>query len=338
MANRYEIGTATSLDDLIRTKLRNFATATLGYTDDEGTSAAGRQYLSRSGGGLSLFFSCRFDTGTPQNLGLYQALGYINAGTQPGNHTSDSGNGIVTSTNATFVTGRSVVLANTSMNYWFFGDGAASNYVHVVVEPTPGSGSFRHFGFGLLGKVGTWTGGEYCYGHRTATAGSVNVNNSYLLDGLNRASAANPPFVATLHIESLPLQVASGKWGVVWGDRNTARGNDRGGTAREAIQGGFRGGPVAFPFAKWGNTPSQGLVPLTPIWCFYTKDGGAGDDRCYPLGFMRDTRAININSYSGGDQISVGGDTWILFPSEQKGTNTGASTGNQGIAYKLIAN
>lgn len=319
----YEAGQTTSIDDLFKSKLRTFALAN-GWTDPESPAVNGRQYYSKTGSGLNCFFGFRWDTTTPANVGVYQALTYVNGSTVPGSHTNDSGQGVVTSfDNNTVTGGRCIDLDNNTNNYWFF---ESDDYIHVVVEKTPVN--FRHFGFGQLQKFGTWTGGEYAYGHYTPTPGVSGDNNCALLDGLSSGSGL--AYLPSIHAESLPSQTASGKWLVCGGAYTMNATTDRGGTGRNFAQGGFRSGPVAYPFAKWSGTPSQGLVPLTPIVVLY-----ANGTRVHPLGMMRDVRAINMASYAGGQEITVGSDTWIVFPTVVKGTISG-TTLNQGIAYKKV--
>lgn len=321
----FEQGQATSIDDLFRNKLRTFAIAN-GWTDSEGTSAAGRQYFEKTGSGLNCKVAFRWDTGTPANVGIYNHLAYINSSTVPGSHTDDSGNGTVTSfTNATANNSRRISLDNDTNNYWFFED---DDYIHCVVEPV--AGTFRHFGFGQIVKVGTWTGGEYAYGMQGNS--SVSTSDAQLLDGLSRGAGVST-FQATMHVESLPGQGAS-KWAVVWGGGATSIGNDRAGNVREFVQGGMRSGPMLFPFAKWSATPLQGLIPLTPIWCFYRRTNSSPTTSVYPLGYMKDVRAINVRHHNAADELLIGSDTWVVFPSGIK--NTG-DAGNQGIAYKKVS-
>lgn len=320
----FEKAQATSIDDLFRTKLRTFALAN-GWTDSEGTSVAGRQYFEKVAAGLNCKVAFRWDTATPANVGIYNHLTYSGGATVPGSHGDDSGNGTVTSfSNTTANNSRRAALDNDTNNYWFF---EGDDYIHCVVETTPGT--VRHFGFGQIAKVGTWTGGEYAYGQQGVS--SVSITDGQLLDGLARGSGVST-FQATMHVESLPGQGAS-KWAVVWGGGATNIGNDRAGNVREFVQGGMRSGPMSFPFAKWSATPLQGLIPLTPIWCFYRRTNSSPTTSVYPLGYMKDVRSINIASHNLGDELLIGSDTWVVFPS---GSKTTGDSGNQGIAYKKV--
>ncbi len=323
----YENAQFSSISDLF-SKLNTFAVAN-GWTADY--SASDRLFLTRS----TCSVAFRWSTVSPTVAAVYQHTAFINSATDPGNHTNDSGQGAISGTNATLVAGRSVDLPNAGGQYWFF---ESDTYIHVAIEYS--ASTFVHFGFGILTKVGTWTGGEYSYGWRNTNAGSANtaldVLTSTLLDGLSGLTSAATvrPFVATMHMESMPNQAAGGKWALVWagGQANTT--TDRGGTARANVQGGFRAGPQARTFGRFSGSPQTGLIPMYPITCYYDDPSNA---RWYYLGYMPDVRGINMKNFSGGDETVVGSDTWVVFPSRYKTAFSGTgSTRNQGIAYRKV--
>lgn len=324
----YEAGTATNIADLF-SKLQTFATAN-GWTADH--SASDRLFLTRSG--VSVAF--RWSTTSPTFAAIYQHLAFVNSSTDPGNHTNDSGQGVISGVDATLAGGRGVNLPNSSMRYWFF---ESDTYIHCVAEVSPLS--VRHFGFGTLIKKGTWTGGEYSYGSRDDPAGgtgssAIRVVASYLLDGLSGTTSDTTvrPFVGTLHVEGLPNQTASGKWGLTWAGAVANTGTDRGGTARETVIGGFRSGPIARAFGRFGGVINNGLLSLYPIGCWYDDRSLA---RFYELGHMPDVRGCNVKNFTVADEITIGGDVWVLFPTRYKSSvSATGSTRNQGIAYKKV--
>lgn len=327
----YETGTATSISDLF-SKLNTFAT-TAGWTIDH--SASDRLFLTRTVSGNTCSVAFRWSTTSPTCAAIYQHTAFISSGTDPGNHTNDSGQGAISGTDATLLTGRNVLLPNGTMPYWFFED---DNYLHIVVEAA--TQQYRHFGFGVLVKSGTWTGGAYSYGWRNGSTGTsdlaVTETASHLLDGLAGSStpATQRPFMATVHIESLPNQTASGKWGLAWAGGLANTGTDRGGTARENLQGGYRGGPIARGIGRYGGAVTNGLVPGYPIGVWYDDRVQA---RWYELGYMPDVRGANVNNFSGGDEILIGSDTWILFPAKYKTViSANGGTRNLGMMYKKV--
>lgn len=316
----YQTGTSTGTVDLLG-KLATFAVAN-GWTQDE--SASDRLALHKS----NVYVSFRWNVTTPAFVGIYQALGWV-VSTDPGNHTDDSGNGEISDQNNILDNGRHVALGTGAFpSYHFFED---DTYIHVVVESA--AGEYRHFGFGIVVKIGDWTGGEYAYGMVMPTSGNANpLKNtaSHLLDGY-LADLNERGHAATLHVEGLPSEGGSSKWGVVWAN-NGAQGNDRGSNVRVFIQGAYRGGPFARSLGHFSSGSASGLVPMYPLGVWYRTSSDV-----YLLGFMDAVRGATIEYLTGGDEVVVGSDTWIFFPSAIKGTaqDVGA-TKNQGIAYKKV--
>lgn len=323
----YETGTATNIADLFA-RLATFAGAN-GWTVDH--SATDRLFLTRS----TVSVAFRWASSSPTCAAVYQHTAFVNSSTDPGNHTNDSGQGAISGTDATLLGGRHVVLTNGAMRYWLF---ESDTYIHAVAELQPQV--FAHFGFGLLNKRGTFTGGEYSYGHRhvsTAASGvPLDPLSSSLLDGLSGITSDTVvrPFVGTVRIESLPNQTASGRWGLTWAGAIANTGTDRGGTAREALHGGFRGGPIARTFGRYGGAVNSGIVPIYPIGVWYDDRTLA---RWYELGFMPDVGGVNVRNFAGGDEIAIGSDTWVVFPTRYKlATLANGNTRNQGIAYRKV--
>lgn len=319
----FENGIATSIIDLFQ-KLSTFAVAN-GWTEDHSDYVTNRRLqIHRS----TLYTQFNWDPATPANVGIYHSTGFTGSGTAPGNQAGDSGQGVVSNTNATIATGRHVALDNDSNQYWFFED---DTYIHIVVETA--TGTYAHFGMGILDKFGdNWTGGEYAYGVKqgslNAANGAIDPAGSYLLDALT--NNANLAFMASLHMSGIPNQ-AAGVWGVV--GVATAPGNDRGGTARSKVYGGYRGNTMARAFGRIGSSNAQGLVPGYPITCFaFTSTADL-----YYLGAMPDVRGLNIQYYVGGDTVTIGSDDWIVFPSRIKGEfNSSGTSKYQGMMYKVV--
>ena len=174
----YQNGTATSIADLF-TKLNTFAAAN-GWTVDY--SASDRLFLTRSGASDSVSVAFRWASSSPTCAGIYQHTAFINSSTDPGSHTNDSGQGAISGTNATLLTGRNVPLTNGSMQYWFF---ESDYYIYVVAETA--SNQVVHFGFGELVQRGSWTGGAFSYGYVApsgTSASAILTSTTQLLDGL----------------------------------------------------------------------------------------------------------------------------------------------------------
>lgn len=331
----YETGTATSLADLL-SKLNTFAAAN-GWTVDEFDTVGGDWALSKG----TVFVSARWNVATPLELSIHQALAFSGTGTLPGNHTDDSGNGFNTTsshTNTDLDNERHVTHIGNGpfLAYHFFEKDSGPAYLHVSVEVS--AGSWRHFGFGTMEKVGTWTGGEYAYGQVMSTSllhTAVLVSESYLLDGL-LAQSGGMLDAATIHVEGLPNQPGSGKWGVVGGSTSaTSTGLDTAGIARERIRGGFRSGPVARMFGLFSGSSLTGLIPLYKIAIFH--DDGTATTRRRLLGYMPDVRGINIRNFAAGQEVLIGADTYVMLPlAIRTSDNVTFRTYFSGIAYKKV--
>ena len=339
----YETGTATDLEDLL-SKLDTFADTTHGgwtggYASNPQTTDG---WFELSKGNLSV--SMKYPVGsTPEHMSLHHATAFVGTGTAPGAHTNDSGNGYNTGTtghtNANLLTERCVrdIGNGPFPSYHFFADDTgAKDYIHVVAEPA--SGMYRHFGWGILNKFGdNWTGGEYVYGQYwdTATsASSVDADHLFLLDGL-----AN---VSTGRLRAATVRVASGlpnQGSAVWGvSHATAAANlltDTAGNARVQIHGGARCGLEARGFGFVIGNSSSGHVAMHSVAAYYRDPS---NPRAYLLGYMDDVRVVNVRNFQPGEEVTVGSDTWVLFPASIR---TVANVANRsqylGVAYKKVA-
>lgn len=318
----FSTGTAATINALL-TALDTFAVAN-GWTQDELSTGSGEAAWHRN----NVWVSMKWATSSPTNLSIYQALGY---GGTPGAGTDDSGNGYngpSAWSDANAALERCVFgIGNGPFTYWFFEQDV---YLHVVVEVS--ADVFAHFGFGTIVKTGDWTGGEYCYGHRKTTNGPTGVLDTLLLDGLfTDTTSTNEQRAATLRLQGLPNQVASGKWGQVWG-ASVGQPLDTTGVAKVNIQGGFRAGPTATPWGRYSAGSGSGGIPMYPIELYYRDVANA---RVYYLGYQPDVRGVNVRFFAARQVVTIGSDSWYLFPSQQKSTgSTPTGTNNQGIAYR----
>ena len=285
----------------------------------------------------------QWDTASPSALGVYQWSGAVYSGaSSPWAQNNDSGNGYASTSNSSITLARHAQIGNTPIQMWVMEE---DYYFHVVVETSVGL--YTHFGAGNLDKFNDWTGGDYVYGQWQHTSPvsrpAVTPNTTCLLDGLT-AGTNMENHAATVYLTGMLNQPAGGIYGVVMGPQSAASlGNDRQAApkARIHLPGGFRGG---FGALNWGVFPGDiaaGLLPGYPITIMH-KDvlgGSPTNDFEGPLGRMPDVRGMNIKNYAGGDELTIGGDTWVIFPAYKKGTDSGtqfATTGYQGIIYKKI--
>lgn len=322
----YETGTATSIEDLV-SKFDTFITAN-GFTRDELDLSANYGTWHETGG--TLYFSLRWDATAQTDLAIYQSTGWT-SGQAPHQQPDDSGVG---TTAIPIASGRRVnfVSVGPFTAYHFFIN-ATGDYVHVVVEVD--AGRYRHFGFGKLTKVGDWTGGDYAYGHLwdqgvAQIDDPTNISNYLGLD-----AGASTPNQATMQVQGLPGVSAASRWMVV-GAANTP-GTDRAGNVRVSGTGGARGGLWPYYIAWIPSSALNVYIPLTPIPVVY-RDKTTTPHTWYWMGVQPDKAIVNMTNFNPGDVITIGADTWMVFPWVRKQflqANTEESW-NAGYAYKKI--
>lgn len=342
----YETGTASDATDLM-SKLSTFAQAN-GFTEDYYSGA--NRHLSLSRPADNIYISFCWDG--VDYLQMYQALGF--SGTyneQPWNQVDDSGNG--SDDPDTYPDrGRQVsrIGAGSYTAYHFFAYTDPHN-IHVVLEFSPGL--YRHFGFGKVHKVGTWVGGAWCAGHLWNWAGSSpfaiysspgHAGHTVLMDGalvlgLIYYGTYNNDAGGTLHVEGLPNQPAGGKWGHSVDNSNDDEdiGEDRGSIGRIRIAGGCRRSVALSQFGPFLPDLSNGFIPIIPMEIFYC-DGDDAVDGWYYLGRMHNIGHISLHGIDPAQELTIGADTWIAFPTVRKSDvgGTNQESENSGLIYKKV--
>lgn len=326
----------SSMADLI-SRVNTFLVAD-GWTSDHFATVSGKAAWHKS----TVYVSVRWDTSSPLAIAIYHALGFTDTATLPGNHPNDSGNGQITGTDATIRTGRYIGTGNTPLGLWCF---SGTTYAHFVVHQL--GTRYAHFGFGILDKVGNWTGGEYAYGTRQEfdfDSSPVHESSTFLLDGVTSSGGPSPMptdmelYAATVHVEGMTNQGGTSKWAVAMSASQSAilLGTDRASVARIHFIGGFRAGLIASPFGAFAGIATKAHVPMYPIMTsYFNRTTG----NVQVMGFQKDVRGVSIQNFEPEDEITIGNDTWMIFPSGQKwisGVLT-STTGYQGIAYRVNA-
>ncbi len=258
---------------------------------------------------------------TPGRFKFHQALGF--SGGAPGTHFADSGSG------ATRFVGQ--ISTGPYIGHSFFTD-ASGSYIHVALEHA--TGNYRHFGFGTINKTGTWTGGEYLVAHQLGLDGGVTSDpfdnrHNFLFDARH---VTNGDKANTMHLEGLPDQDASSKWGVFYVGSPTFRGNDTVGNARVDLLGGHRDGFLHNAFVRFSANPNSGFVPFFRIHVYIF----IGVEFRF-LGDVLDIAGVNMQFINVEEEFTIGADTWRVYPWVRK-TNTGSQeeSENMGIMYKKV--
>ena len=62
------------------------------------------------------------------------------------------------------------------------------------------------------------------------------------------------------------------------------------------------------------------------------------NDRVYLLGYLPNVRGLNIRNFTPGQEVTVGSDTWVMFPLSSKTESFVVNrSGFSGIAHKKVA-
>jgi hypothetical protein len=331
----YETGVASSAEDLVD-KLFTFLTDggifTTPWVQDNLDLSGDKASIHL--GNVYVHFKWNASPGT--SINICQSLGFVAAGTNIDLHTNDSGNG----SNTVGSERRAVFqVAGPWTKYHFFAYEGTEPTVYVVVEETPGV--FRHaFGFGEAIKLNDWTGGEFAYGcywdsnPSYADAPSSN-RHSQLCDGV--VAAFNQTLCATMHIEGMPNGPASHKWGVF--ATTGSPGNDGDGNGRVTLFGTSRGGPWMRALSWMRSSHLNSYKIFIPVTIFY-RDTSDTPDEILVLGEMPNVAVVNMANFSPGDEVTVGSDTWMVFPwvRKQKQDAGTEESWNAGFAYKKVDN
>lgn len=329
MAIVYATGTATDQQDLL-SQLDTYLQAN-GWTEDEWSVGNKRLCVHKD----TVYVQFRWDAVAATGcIGVYHSLGYA-GGSAPGAHPNDSGNGQTTA-NPITTCRRIEALGNGAFtNFFIFGDSAIP-YCHVVIEVT--AGVFRHMSFGLITKVGTWVGGEYCsvldWYYSGVNQSNISYSSHSALFDANNTSATNTE-TGTIHMEGMQNEGGTSKWGNILNAAPASLGLDRAGFTRYCVMGGMREGPLNNVLCAMAANPSNGFVAMHPIWLTY-RDRSVTPENHFFLGTVPGIRFINIMYLDPAEEFVVGSDTWKVFPWVKK-QNLGGSnpeSKNMGIAYQ----
>lgn len=214
-------------------------------------------------------------------------------------------------------------------NIFMFADSDPAAHVHVVIEMS--GGVFRHISFGTLDKLGAYTGGTYFDASNWTSSeqytNSWNNRNRALFDcnSLNSARYGGARC-------DIPVDSRSNAWALL-----------RDGVSYQSFTGLYGGlseqssgeGYLMTQFYNRNNPPFSGQVTLGAIRIDVSRPGGFRS----PIGVVPNVRYLNMARYSPGQEITVGSDTWKVFPMCRKGSGAQGSpySQNHAYAYKKVA-
>lgn len=329
----YSLVLPTNQEDIV-TMFVNFAT-TNGWTQDELSAGTTRRAVIHKG---SCYMGLRWSAaGASGDIGLYQSTGYT-GGTNVGSHPGDSGSGQVTTGAVTSERRLNGIGDGPFTGMHLFADSSNSRYIHAVLEYS--SGLYRHFGCGLIDKIGTWTGGEYVCGTswQPNTDISGNAINMHPWDShIAPASAGAADTHSTMRISGMANQSGGQTWGI-FGASSGSSSNDTAGNARIFLSGGGGSGdnPEMSVMGFLSASPSSGHIPLFKIPIAW-KNQAVSPRQTMLLGYAPDVRMVQMENFTPGQEVVVGTDTWKIFPGIRKQFGgTGDRSQYMGFAYLKV--
>lgn len=304
----YQLGSANDVFEVV-TAICNFA-ATLGWTVNRNGMSGSDQWAVMTTPGGQVFQLLARST----NFGTTEA-GYGPVILIAGTTGYDSGGGFTAQPGSSYVNNRIYTSANRMPGPFqalhLFG---TAEYVHCVVEVT--TGNFRHLLMGNIEKYGAWTGGEYVASTHGITTGA----EAFLLFGEHSGG-----FSGTFSDSWCMVRAVADS--MSWRYYNTDWSDDVDVTRRVIGARSYRDQLLATP-NKWNSLPS-----MLPIVLSVPKLGGLR----YPLGHLRDVRAINMGNLQPSQSITLGSDEWMVFPGLQRNSPTNyLNSGDYGYAYRKV--
>lgn len=307
----FETGVSTSPSNLLA--LLNTRLSTDGWTIVRNNG------LAESGSSLQLSVSdpaatetnqfnfVAFDTPVATSRWEFQlATGDGGASVNFYNHTgtpnSSGSNGTFTRFGHTHASTADQGFSGTSIAYFFFSGANPSGdrYCHIVLEGT--AGVYWHAMFGTIEKAGAFTGGQY-------TAASL---TQHTVSGLHWPFQFAPSIVSGKPWIRFDNVFSSGSPG--WRELNGQFGNIGGASP---VLGMFGGGlddqTQRTPFAPM----------LVPYWASETPT--VGSTQYVLAGHLPDVMQCSMEGREPGETVTLGSDTWHLFPVHRK-TTDGVST------------
>ncbi len=242
-------------------------------------------------------------------------------------------------------------MATSLYAYHLFSNG---DFVHVVIEETPGR--FRHLSFGFINKYGSFAGGQYLTAgcpveSFTTTPYSFNTSNQSIPFGANGQGPSRAS-LATYGYPGTYVRADIDGWTVGWrllttGYWDTANldvcgcaayanaTNNRAGYNVSGTQNSVN--TLAHDLAYHCSPQSyNGLAPMLPCYVGVNRTPYVGTWTL--LGEFPDVRFLNISNFNPGDELILGTDVWKIFPLWNKAYTLGAEpiSYDYGLAYRKV--
>ena len=318
----------------------------------------GKQMAHYTGNGIDVTKNSWNQPGNPNN---YWNLAGVEAAADLATPTNVNGRGILTNN-----------IVGTFQKYWLFSD-AEGRYIHCVIQPR--AREYRHFMVGLLNPLhpelsedsfyvtGHWW--ESLYNNLQSASGTQSEHAPYI------AGNRDPGHRVMFHCQaqgsesfSLPKTDWVGTWinipgytteewfrpeetddltspvGTLKADGLSPQGEGEGRPAAYGVfNSNFYGNGLGSTLWWADKTFTSNTNSLVPIYIAVNVSFSALN-RWGVVAQVPDTFRINMRDYSPGEEISVGSDTYVVFPvinDDAANCLDGEGySGYEGIAYKKI--
>lgn len=317
----YQNGTALDLNDLLN-KLRLFVSAngwTVNFWGDRTTASGGGKALSITKGVCQGTFLSHLTVGSTANPGHYMYMlthGPYTYNPNPDTQPNSSGLG-------NYCNG----MQGPFKQHWFFeGTTNGAPYCYVVVEVL--NGIFKHFGIGKIETTQTLENGLFAY---WSLWNYQNVSPNY---------ASEPE--SSYH--DYPFDDSSWNSGTMGGtvlrvdsDAVTprflqSRYQQTGSRLRVGFRSNSGTGSVRM-FAESAPSSETGRAVLVPLECGIERPSSYFSH----VGSPPDLRFVNVRYLEPSQELSIGPDTWMVFPAHRKlYVPGGVYSGNYGYAYRKL--
>ena len=236
------------------------------------------------------------------------------------------------------------------------GVGTPGTYVHAVIQVS--ANEFRHLWVGTMTKYGTFTGGEYLVGHyhRLSSTGTT-ANDAAEIDQPYDGEHIPPGQITGNRDLSLNQEDNIGRnavfravglvTGVEWfhchgfggAPLSTTQQHGTYNTPIDVGAGAMVGYGDSFGAALWACEPNLAAKakPLVPYTFLASVDFEAAY-RWGAVGQLPDARRVNMRGLSAGEALTIGTDTWRVYPLVNSDASVGVGnpyTGYEGIAYRV---
>lgn len=226
-------------------------------------------------------------------------------------------------------------------HHFFEGTGPNGPYFYCALEITPGQ--YRHFGIGVLDKTGAgaWTGGDFFFGTVwSLLAGSSNglvTQDSLPFDDFGQVELAlgGSGIKPSTYVRGTFPGNSVG-WGVVASGPTSTNIHIRAGVVQRTPYGnaGLNNGGPQFGLMRNGPVTGPNVTPLIRAHCFIDRGSLFFSYIGEPPGY----RHVDMTLLNAGDEITLGSETWKVFPIIRKSLVTGpagvAHSSKYGVAYR----